>query len=161
VDTGRTLELIRQELAFILEDSRAEIVELNLRQTGGNVLLQLLVDKEGGINIDECGLINRRLGDIIEQKALIVGSYLLEVSSPGLDRNLKTKRDFERILGKKVDIWLSAPKDGRPCLPAGRTFINGKIKKVDEKEVLVETAKAGDIPVAYSAISKAVLTLQI
>jgi ribosome maturation factor RimP len=116
------------------------------------ITLQLFVDKEGGINIDECAIINSRLGDIIEAKNLIDERYILEVSSPGLDRPLKTKRDFERVVGKKLDIWLVREQKNK-------TFITGRLKSLDEKGLTVESAKNGDITIDYETISRAVLKL--
>jgi ribosome maturation factor RimP len=152
MEPNKLLEAIRVELKPILDELKAEIVELSLKRLPAKITLQLFVDKEGGINIDECAIINSRLGDIIEAKNLIDERYILEVSSPGLDRPLKTKRDFERVVGKKLDIWLVREQKNK-------TFITGRLKSLDEKGLTVESAKNGDIAIDYETISRAVLKL--
>ena len=74
--------------------------------------LRVFIDKAGGIEIDDCQALSERLEKVLDEKDIIEGSYNLEVSSPGLDRQLKKPRDFVREQGKKVDVTLYAPVDG-------------------------------------------------
>ena len=74
--------------------------------------LRVFIDKAGGIEIDDCQALSERLEKVLDEKDIIEGSYILEVSSPGLDRQLKKPRDFVREQGKKVDVALYAPVDG-------------------------------------------------
>ena len=74
--------------------------------------LRVFIDKAGGIEIDDCQALSERLEKVLDEKDIIEGSYILEVSSPGLDRQLKKPRDFVREQGKKVDVTLYAPVDG-------------------------------------------------
>lgn len=75
--------------------------------------LRVFIDKTGGIHIDDCQNLSERLEAELDKSDLIKESYILEVSSPGLDRALKKPRDFEREKGKKIDISLYAPLDGK------------------------------------------------
>ena len=75
--------------------------------------LRVFIDKAGGIEIDDCQALSERLEKILDEKNLISDSYILEVSSPGLDRQLKKPRDFVREQGKTVDVTLYAPEDGK------------------------------------------------
>jgi len=75
--------------------------------------LRVFIDKAGGIEIDDCQALSERLEKILDEKNLIADSYILEVSSPGLDRQLKKPRDFVREQGKAVDVTLYAPEDGK------------------------------------------------
>ena len=95
----------------ILTDREMELVELTTRPHGGQQLIRLLVDKVGGVTIEQCAQVNRRIGEALETANLIEGSYTVEVSSPGLDRPLVSKRDFERALGE--DVVVTAADDGR------------------------------------------------
>ena len=74
--------------------------------------LRFFIDKAGGIEIDDCQALSERLEKVLDDENVIADSYILEVSSPGLDRQLKKPRDFVREQGKKVDVTLYAPVDG-------------------------------------------------
>lgn len=144
---------LRERLNTILDELGAEVVEFTLKRAGKKLILRLLADKEGGITMDECALINRRLGNIIDENSIINEGYLLEVSSPGLDRPLRTKRDFERAQGEEIEVWLSAPEEGR-------NYLSARIKGADEQRVLVEDKDAKEISLPYRSITKARLKLQ-
>ena len=74
--------------------------------------LRIFIDKPGGIGLDDCQKFSEEFGKVLDKEAVIKGSYILEVSSPGLDRLLKKERDFIREHGKKVDVTFYAPLDG-------------------------------------------------
>ncbi len=93
--------------------------------------LRVYIDKEGGIEIDDCQELSGRLEDVLDEKDLIKSSYILEVSSPGLDRELRTPKDFQRELGKMVDVSLFAPLDGQKV-------IVGQLKDYDGTNVTVD-----------------------
>ena len=75
--------------------------------------LRIFVDKAGGIDLDDCQLLSEKLGSILDKEPLINGPYILEVSSPGIDRVLKKDKDFVREAGKAVDVTLYAPINGK------------------------------------------------
>jgi len=75
--------------------------------------LRIFVDKVGGIDLDDCKILSEKLGEILDKENVIDGAYILEMSSPGLDRVLKKDRDFVREVGKKIDVTLYAPIDGK------------------------------------------------
>ena len=75
--------------------------------------LRIFVDKVGGIDLDDCKILSEKLGAILDKENVIDGAYILEMSSPGLDRVLKKDRDFIREVGKKIDVTLYAPIDGK------------------------------------------------
>ncbi len=123
-------ELKRIILPF-LSDIQIKLVELKLIKTSEGLILKLLVDRnEGGINLDECARINKKIGEIIEFQSIIKNKYILEVSSPGLDRPLKTKDDFLRCLNKKAKFFLNE-------LINGKLEWNGLIKKVGQESVFI------------------------
>ena len=93
-------------LGPIMEANQFELVDVEWVKEGANWYLRAYVDKEGGITIDDCETVSRALGDISDEQDFIAENYILEVSSPGLDRPLKKKKDFERSLGKDVEIKL-------------------------------------------------------
>lgn len=77
-------------------------------------ILEVLVDRiEGGIRLQECAQISKDMGVLIDESGLDLEGYVLEVSSPGLDRPLKVCSDFKRVIGKKITAYLKEPIEGR------------------------------------------------
>jgi ribosome maturation factor RimP len=96
----------------ILAGREMELVELTCHPQGRQRFIRLLVDKVGGVTIQQCAQVNQRIGEALEAANLIEGSYTIEVSSPGLDRPLVSNRDFERALGEDLLVEVSVG-DGR------------------------------------------------
>lgn len=88
----------------IVEEYGFELVDVEYVKEDGTWYLRTYIDKEGGISIDDCEKVSRRLSDILDEKDYIDDTYIMEVSSPGLGRPLKKEKDFKRSLGKEVDI---------------------------------------------------------
>ena len=132
-------------LKDFLSAQAVELVELSCRREGRNLVVRLLVEKpEGGITIGECVRVNRRIGDLLEEKDIIRGSYVLEVNSPGLDRPLKTKQDFSCCLGRQVKFFLIEPINGK-------IEMEGLISQVSQDWVEAQTAQ-GACRVAFTQI---------
>ena len=92
--------------------------------------LRVFIDKAGGIEIDDCQALSERLEKVLDEKDIIRDSYILEVSSPGLDRQLKKPRDFVREQGKKVDVTLYAPVDAKTVTIDGKAWPLEKISVI-------------------------------
>ncbi|MFA6384350.1 MAG: ribosome maturation factor RimP [Candidatus Omnitrophota bacterium] len=91
-----------------------ELVELVYRFEGQGLVLRVMADyPQGGISMSECSRINRAIGDLLEEKNVIDSRYILEVCSPGLDRPLRTGRDFKRCASKSVKCFLKEPINGK------------------------------------------------
>ena len=106
----------------LMEENGFELVDV---KEAGQWYLRAYVDKEGGITLDDCELVNRAWSDMMDQDDFISEAYVLEVSSPGLGRQLKKDKDFKRSIGEEVDVRFY---QGRK-LPVGR---NGKEVSVKE-----------------------------
>lgn len=123
----------KQELLSLLEGPIAalgyELVDLDLR-VGANGLLRVFIDADGGVGLDDCETVSRQIGALLDVEDPIPGSYVLEVSSPGVDRRLRTSRHFARHVNEEVKIQLSRPHDGR------RRF-RGRLAAVDDQAVSV------------------------
>ena len=91
-------------LGPILEENHFELVDVEYVKEGGSWYLRAYIDKPGGITVDDCEIVNRALGDLLDEEDFIEDSYILEISSPGLGRPLKKERDFARSLGEEVEI---------------------------------------------------------
>jgi len=99
---SRTEELIMP----IIEDQHFELVDIEWVKEGPTWYLRVYIDKEGGITVDDCEIVSRAFGDILDEKDFISENYIFEVSSPGLDRPLKKEKDFRRSIGKMVEVKL-------------------------------------------------------
>lgn len=102
---SRTEQLVQP----IIDENHFELVDVEYVKEGANWYLRVYADKEGGINIDDCVLISRALEEKLDQEDFIEEAYILEVSSPGLGRPLKKDKDFERHLGRDVELKLYRP----------------------------------------------------
>jgi len=105
--------LVRVEkmLEPIIKNNGCELVEVEFVKEGPNKYLRVYADKEGGITIDDCELISRALEKELEKEDFIEQAYILEVSSPGIDRILKKDFEFVKYKGRLVDIKLYKPID--------------------------------------------------
>ncbi|HIQ75366.1 MAG TPA: ribosome maturation factor RimP [Candidatus Cottocaccamicrobium excrementipullorum] len=90
----------------LMEEHGFELVDVEFVKEAGVWYLRAYIDKEGGIAVDDCEVISRKLSDWLDQEDFIEESYILEVSSPGLGRPLKKEKDFARSIGKDVEIRL-------------------------------------------------------
>ena len=97
----------------LLTEYGMELVDVEFQFERGKWILRIFIDKRGGITIDDCASISRELGDLIEAENIIDLTYVIEVSSPGLNRPLKKEDDFIHSVGKTVQLRMSRPVKGR------------------------------------------------
>ena len=95
----------------LIEANGFELIDVEWVKEGQSWYLRVYIDKEGGITVDDCELVSRAFEEILDKEDYISENYIFEVSSPGLDRPLKKEKDFERSIGKDVDIKLYKPID--------------------------------------------------
>ena len=96
----RTEELITP----ILERNQFELVDVEYVKEGSEWYLRAYIDKEGGITVNDCTLVAREMNEILDREDYVEGSYIFEVSSPGLGRPLKKEKDYVRAMGKNLEI---------------------------------------------------------
>lgn len=104
---------LEKALAPLVEQGSAELVDLTFHKEGPKWLLRVYLDKEGGITLDDCADFSNRIGALLDETNLVAQSYILEVSSPGLDRIVKKEKDFLRFSGKAITLKLKAPEQGQ------------------------------------------------
>ena len=120
------LEAPVQALGYELIDVKAP--------TGPNDVLRVYIDHEGGVNADDCELVSRQVSAVLDVEDPIPGKYVLEVSSPGLDRPLRTLEHFQRYCNQVVKVTLSQSRDGH------RNF-TGRLLSAENQELVVEVDK--------------------
>ena len=115
----------------IIDEFRFELVDVEYVKEGSNWYLRAYIDKPGGITVDDCEAVSRRLSDLLDEEDFIDDAYILEVSSPGLGRPLKKDKDFARSIGEEVEIRTFRPVDHE------REF-TGVLKDFDKNRLVIE-----------------------
>lgn len=128
----KTDEIVRELALPIVEKNLFELVDVEFIKEGANWYLRVYIDKPGGITIDDCQIVSEELSRSLDKKDPIKQSYFLEVSSPGLDRPLKTEKDFARCKGEVVELKTFTPINGK------KNFEGELIGLVDDKICIVE-----------------------
>ncbi len=93
----------------VLDELGFELVDVEYLGAGGRRVLRIYMDRPGGVNLDDCARVSREISVLIDVKDLVPESYVLEVSSPGLNRRLKKEKDFVWAMGKKVKVRMKDP----------------------------------------------------
>lgn len=119
----------------LAQENGYTVYETEYKKEGADFVLRIVLDTVPGggesVSIDVCEAVSRALGDILDERDFISGSYILEVTSPGLDRPLKKPEDFERFSGRLVDVGLYKSLDGSKT-------ISGTLKAYDGKSIMLE-----------------------
>jgi ribosome maturation factor RimP len=153
MDEAERLSKIEDVVHPVLQGHGLELVELDWRRQGRRFVLRVFVDKPGGAGIEDCARLSREAGDVLEVSGLIPESYDLEVSSPGLDRLLRSDREFRWAWGKKVRCWLREPL-------GGHTEVRGRLVDVAADHLTIQT-EADRVEVPRHVLSKARLDAEV
>lgn len=109
--------MISQEVEAIISGTALELVDVEYVREK-NWYLRVFIDKEGGVDLEDCQAVSEKLSKVLDEKDPIQENYLLEVSSPGLDRILKKDKDFIRYAGRMIDIHFFQPYNGKKDMVA-------------------------------------------
>ena len=123
---------VRELIGGYLADNGMELIDMTYRREQPGMVLRLLVDTPSGVTVDECEGVNKYLSEVLDKEDVIQEHYTLEVSSPGLDRPLKTDRDFERVLDKELEMTTYEQIDGRKAHA-------GRLVGMDKEKVVLES----------------------
>ena len=138
---GRIEAEVENIVEELLENTALELVAVDYVKER-DCYLRVFIDKEGGVDLDDCQDLSRKLEELLDAQDLIKTSYILEVSSPGLDRELKKPRDFQREMGKDIDVSLFAPLDGKKVVTGPLSAYDG------------ETINVGDMAIPMDKVAK-------
>lgn len=142
------LSQIEKAVEALLAGEAAELVDLRYLREGGRWVLRFYVDKHGGVTLDDCERFSDRIGALLDALDALPHAYVLEVSSPGLDRVLKKEKDFIRFSGHQVKLRLKAPRDGQ------RRF-QGRLGPVAQGRLTLEEPGGRSLEVALESIEEA------
>lgn len=126
----------------MMEEHGFELVDVEWVKEAGNWYLRAYVDKEGGITLDDCELVNRTWSGQMDQEDFIQETYVLEVSSPGLGRQLKKEKDYKRSIGEDVDVKFYQARripEGKNGKELSVKEITGTLAAFDADTITLET----------------------
>ena len=139
-------ETVREAISPIISELGYDIWDVTYQKVGADYHLEVTIDSPNGINIEDCEKVHRAIDPILDECDPIEGFYYLDVSSPGIERELRTEAHIQSQIGVKAEAKLYAAKDGR------RSII-GIIKSL-EGDTLTITEPSGDTQLKLSEISK-------
>jgi len=147
-------ERIREIAVRVAEENGLEFVHAQIAGTSKNLTISIFIDKPGGVTHEDCANVSRVLDDILEVEDFIPSAYLLEVSSPGIERGLYSRKDFEKFVGSLAKVKTGIAINGQ------RNF-RGRINAVEEDEIVFDDKTSGTIRFSYSAVVKANLEVDL
>ena len=115
----------------IIEQLGYKVYDVVYQKEGKDNYLRIFIDKTDGISLNDCELVNNSITDILDEKDYIKTEYFLEISSPGIERNIRRKEHFEENINNKVEIKLFKPVDGKKS-------ITGILKDYNEETIIVD-----------------------
>ena len=148
-----TKKQIRSLVEPIIEQEQVELVDLEIKGSLRNPVIKIFVDVPGGIHVDACTHLARLIRRELDSQEVVQDNYRLEVSSPGIDRPLRTMRDFQRNAGRLVKV-VFGEKEGK------LQTVQGDIVDADEQFVNLETAGHGRRQIALDRIKKALIQIK-
>jgi ribosome maturation factor RimP len=152
-ETQTNIDRIREVVLPILESLGLDLVDLELSGRGKGSHLRIFIDKAGGITVEDCEQASRYLGHALDVADPIPNAYMLEVSSPGLDRPLRKPGDYQRSIGKLVRLKFSRPLDGDWVLI-------GRLQGFKDDRVEIKPDDGDSIEIALADIAQARLEVE-
>lgn len=154
---SNVIKMTEELVQPILEEHNLELVDVEYVKEGKDWFLRVYIDKEGGIDIAECGFVSEQLSEKLDKNDPVEEAYFLEVSSPGAERPLKTKADLIANINKNIHVKLYAPIDGEKEFEGMLKEFTNNIVTIEYK---VKTRKQ-QIEIPYEKIAKARLAVAI
>lgn len=144
-----TKAILERLLNEPVESLGYELVDIDYSASGRG-LLRVYIDLPGGITLDDCERVSKQLSAFLDVEDPIPGSYMLEVSSPGMDRRLRRPEHFRRFVGAEIKVELNAPQEGR------RRF-RGELKEAEDNHIVLEVdGVSWELPLEAIGIAKLV-----
>ena len=135
---GKVVESVTELVSPIAEGMGLEVVEVTYKKCYDGMNLTVVIDKDGGVTIDDCERLHRAIDQPLDELDLIECAYTLNVSSPGIDRPLTLPRDYKRNLDKDISVRLYKPLDGKK-------IYEGTLTAYDDETFTIVTAKGKEI----------------
>lgn len=130
---SKVTESVEKLITPILEELNIELVEVEFAKEGRDYFLRIFIDKENGVDIEDCGNVSERVSVVLDEVDPITHNYFLEVSSPGAERPLKKEADWLKAIGKNVYIKTYEPIENNKVFEGVLTNYDGEFVTVDMK----------------------------
>ncbi|WP_407272185.1 ribosome maturation factor RimP [Radiobacillus sp. PE A8.2] len=153
--SNQVVEKTEELVTPILDEMNLYLVDVEFEKEGKNWFLRVYIDKDGGVDIEECGKVSEQLSEKLDENDPVSVPYFLEVSSPGVERPLKNKKDFEENIGKTVYVKLYEPLDNSKEFEGVLNEFTGDSLKL---EIKVKSRKK-EVEIPYEKIAKARLAV--
>lgn len=151
---GRITTTVAELVESVVTPLGYELVGVEYIPQGKNSVLRVFIDSENGVVLEDCEQVSRQLSSVLDVEDPIKGQYLLEISSPGLDRPLFKLVDYQRFVGQQVKIRLHDMQDGRRKM-------KGRIESVSGDNITLLLPDEEQITVCFDDIEKANLVAEI
>ncbi|MDQ3179427.1 MAG: ribosome maturation factor RimP [Acidobacteriota bacterium] len=147
-------EQIKEIAMQVAEESGLEFVHAETVGANKNLTIRVFVDKKGGVTHEDCALVSRSIEKFLDDNDFIPSAYLLEVSSPGLERGLYSLKDFEKFAGHLAKVKIETAIDGQ------RNF-RGRIVRIESEEIIFDDKTKGIVRFPYRTVMKANLEIDL
>jgi ribosome maturation factor RimP len=154
MESSSILERIEKIAGAAAADSGVELVHVELAGIKRDQVVRVYIDKEGGVTIEDCTNVSHAIETVLDADDFIPGKYVLEVSSPGIERQLYSLVDFVRFTGQLAKVKTKSDIDGQ------KTFV-GPITAVDGDEITIEDRTRGTVTFPYGMVDKANLKIDL
>ena len=148
---------IEQVLEPVLSQNHFELIETQYRREDGRWVVRLFIDKvpDGGVTLDDCSRASGLAGDVLDASQVLTGNYVLEVSSPGINRLLKTEAHYRKAIGQSVKVSTFAPvSEG-----SSQKNFKGVLMGFESGTLEVDDAASGRVSIPLTLVAKANLDL--
>jgi ribosome maturation factor RimP len=144
------VKTVEEILLPIADKENIEIVDIEYVKENKQKVLRIYIDKENGVNLDDCTKMSNLFGDMLDKKDIIKEEYVLEVSSPGLDRILKKEKDFNRFKGYKIKVTTAVAINNQK-------HFNGQLVTTADNKIVINDLTKGIVEIEISNIIRAKL----
>ncbi|HHV63515.1 MAG TPA: ribosome maturation factor RimP [Peptococcaceae bacterium] len=146
------LKQVKKIVEPIIAEMNLELVDVEYVKEGAHWYLRIYIDKDGGVDIDDCAAVSHKIDEALERVDLIPQAYMLEVSSPGIERPLKKREDYEKYRGELISVYSTQPFEGYTCF-------TGYLKGLEDNKVVLEY-EGQQIAIPLELVEKAHLTFE-
>lgn len=154
MDKVSITEHVRGVAEKVAAASSVELVNIEIAGTKKDLVVRIFIDKEGGVTLEDCTIVSRGVEEVLDSEDVIPTRYVLEVSSPGIERELYSFADFVKFTGQLIKVKVKTEIDGQ------KTFV-GEITSVDDEEITVNDRTKGAVSFDYSEVTKANLKIDL
>ena len=154
MDKGLIIERVEAIARQVVEAKGIELVHVDIAGTKRDAVIRIYIDKDGGVTLDDCSGVSRGVEEVVDSEDFIPSRYVLEVSSPGIERQLYSLSDFVKFTGQLAKVKTKREIEGQ------KTFV-GNIVGIDGEMITIDDRTKGVVSFEYSEVDKANLKIDL